>query len=109
MTRWDWSVRHPVLRLSFGAGHFQGPGDLRTEVTDRLKAMEDDAAITDRPDSAPARFGHLIKTVHQRTGQRVTVLIDEYDKPILDALGAPEVARANRDYLRGLYAVIKDS
>ena len=106
--RWDWSVRHPVLHLSFGAGHFQGPGDLRTEVTDRLKAMEDDAAITDRPDSAPARFGQLIKTVHERTGQRVAVLIDEYDKPILDALEAPEVARANRDYLRGLYAVIKD-
>ena len=37
------------------------------------------------------------------------VLVDEYDKPILDALEAPEVARANRDYLRGLYGVIKDS
>ena len=36
------------------------------------------------------------------------VLIDEYDKPILDALEAPEVARADRDCLRGLYAVIKD-
>ena len=107
--RWDWSMHHPVLRLSFGAGHFQGLGDLRTEVMDRLKAMEDDAAITDRPDSAPARFGHLIKTLHGRTGQRVAVLVDEYDKPILDALDTPEVARANRDYLRGLYAVIKDS
>ena len=107
--RWDWSVRHPVLRLSFGSGHFQGPDDLRTEVMDRLKAMEDEAAITTRPDSAPARFRHLIETVHERAGQRVAVLIDEYDKPILDALGAPEIARANRDYLRGLYAVIKDS
>ena len=37
------------------------------------------------------------------------VLVDEYDKPILDALEAPEVARANRDYLRGLYGVIKTS
>ena len=36
------------------------------------------------------------------------MLIDEYDKPMLDALGTPEVARANRDYLRGLYATIKD-
>ena len=36
------------------------------------------------------------------------VLVDEYDKPILDALDTPEVARANRDFLRGLYAVIKD-
>ena len=38
----------------------------------------------------------------------MAVLVDEYDKPILDALDAPEVARANRDYLRGLYGVIKD-
>ena len=107
--RWDWSARHPVLRLSFGSGHFQGPDDLRTEVTDRLKAMEDDAAITTRPDSLPARFRHLIEVLHQRTGRRVVVLIDEYDKPILDALDTPAIARANRDYLRGLYAVIKDS
>ena len=50
----------------------------------------------------------VIRTLHERTGQRVAVLVDEYDKPILDALDVPEVARANRDYLRGLYAVIKD-
>ena len=34
--------------------------------------------------------------------------MDEYDKPILDALSKPEVARANRDFLRGLYGTIKD-
>ena len=44
------------------------------------------------------------------TGQRVAVLVDEYDKPILDTLvEAPALARANRDYLHGLYGVIKDS
>ena len=82
---------------------------MRREVTDRLKAMEDDASITTRPDSVSARFRHLIEVLHRHTGQRVVVLIDEYDKPILDALDTPEVARANRDYLRGLYAVVKDS
>ena len=106
---WDWSVRHPVVRLSFGSGHFQGPDDLRTEVTDRLKAMEDAAGVIARPDSVPARLRHLIEVLHRRTGRRVVVLVDEYDKPILDALGVPDVARANRDFLRGLYAVVKDS
>ena len=106
---WDWSVRHPVLRLDFGPGHFQGPDDLRTEVTDRLNAMEREAAITTRPDSVPGRFGHLIESLHQRTGRQVVVLIDEYDKPILESLDTPDIARANRDYLRGLYAVIKSS
>ena len=107
--RWDWSVRCPVVHLSFGSGHFQRPDDMRTEVTDRLKAMEDAAAITTPPDSVPARFRHLIEVLHRHTGERVVVLIDEYDKPILDALDTPEIARANRDYLRGLYAVVKDS
>ena len=43
--------------------------------------------------------------MHRRTGQRVAVLVDEYDKPILDALDVTDVARANRDFLRGLYAI----
>ena len=107
--RWDWSVRCPVVHLSFGSGHFQGPDDMRREVTDRLKAVEDNASITAHFDSTPARFRHLIEVLHRHTGQRVVVLIDEYDKPILDALDTPAIARANRDYLRGLYAVIKDS
>ena len=107
--RWDWSVRHPVLRLSFGSGNFQGADDLRTEVMDRLEALEDDAAVAARHTSASARLRHLIASLHERTGRRVAVLVDEYDKPILDALNTPEVARANRDFLGGLYAVVKDS
>ena len=108
--RWDWSVRHPVLLLSFGSGHFQGPDDLRAEVMDRLRVMEDGADVTTAyPGSAPARFRHLVETLHERAGQRVVVLVDAYDKPVLDTLDTPEIARANRDYLLGLYAVIKDS
>ena len=106
---WNWSVRHPVLRLSFGSGHFTAPDDLRVEVMDRLEVVEREAGVSPRHASAPARLAHVIRTLHERTGQRVAVLIDEYDKPILDALEVPEVARANRDFLRGLYAVVKDS
>ena len=105
--RWDWSARHPVVRLDFGSGHFQGPDDLRTEVTDRLSLLEDEAGIAAHPDSVPRRFDHVLRTLHAHTGRRVVVLIDEYDKPILDALETPAIARANRDYLRGLYAVLK--
>ena len=49
-----------------------------------------------------------MRTLHRRAGQRVAVLVDVCDKPILDALEEPGIARANRDYLRGLYATIKD-
>ena len=106
--RWDWSVRHPVLRLSFGSGHFKEPGYLHEEVMDQLQILEEESKVVAHHDAAPARFRHLIRTLHQRAGRPVAILVDEYDKPILDALDAPEVARVNRDFLRGLYAVVKD-
>ena len=105
--RWDWSVRHPVLRLDFSSGTYQGPDDLQKEVAAQLNTLEDEAEVVPRDDTASARFRHLMKVLHERTGQGVAVLVDEYDKPILDALDTPEVARANRDLLRGLYSTAK--
>ena len=106
---WDWSVRHPVLRLDFSSGNYQGPDDLQKEVTAQLNALENEAKVSPRDESASARLRHLIKVLHERSGQRVVLLVDEYDKPILDALAVPEVARANRDFLRGLYSTAKFS
>ena len=105
--RWDWSVSRPVLRLDFGSGIYGDPSYLHQEVMAQLDAIESEAEIVARYDIAPARFRHLVQALHRRSGHRVAVLIDEYDKPILDALDTPEVARANRDYLRGLYSTIK--
>ena len=105
--RWDWSVRHPVLRLDFGSGAFHEPGLAAKETLAQLDAIERRNGLDARYDTAPARFRHLIEGLHESTGRRVVVLVDEYDKPILDALEAPEVARANRSFLRGLYSVVK--
>ena len=106
--RWDWSVRHPVVRLSFGAGHFTEPGYLHKNLMAQLDGAEERAGVGSRYDTAPERFGRLLAKLHAHAGERVVVVVDEYDKPILDALDTPEVARANRDFLRGLYAVVKD-
>ena len=105
--QWDWSVVHPVLRLDFSSGNFKEPGDLHKDVMEQLDAIESEVSVRSSYDTARGRFRHLIQMLHQQIGQRVVVLIDEYDKPILDALEVPEVARANRDYLRGLYSTIK--
>ena len=105
---WDWSARHPVLRLSFGGGHFTAPDGLHKAVMAQLDMIAEEAGVESSYDTAPTRFHHIIRQLHRRTGQPVVVLIDEYDKPILDALEEPDTARANRDFLRGLYAVIKD-
>ena len=107
--QWDWSVRHPVLRLSFGSGHFKEPGDLHKDVMEQLDEVERGVPVGSSYDTARGRFRHALKMLHQQTDQRVVVLIDEYDKPILDVLEEPEAARANRDFLRGLYSTIKDS
>ena len=106
---WDWSVRRPVVRLSLGGGAFRGKSDLQPMVADQLEAVETEAAISAGPVRAPdERLRRLIRTLHERTGQRVVVLVDDYERPILDALNVPEVARANRDFLCGFYAVVKE-
>ncbi len=105
---WDWNVRHPVVRLSFGGGSYLEPGHLAAETLIRLADIAEDAGVEAAHNTGPARFRSLLRTLHRRTGQRVAVLVDEYDKPILDTLASPELAKANRDYLRSLYSTIKD-
>ena len=107
--RWDWSVRHPVVRLSFGSGNFKEPGYVEATLMEQLAATERRTGVFSEFATAPGRFASLLEALHDQAGQPVAVLIDEYDKPILDALEVPEIARVNRDFLRGLYAVIKDS
>ena len=105
--RWDWSVCHPVLRLDFSRGNFKEPSQLQEDVAAQLDAMEKRVGVSSDYTGASVRLSQLIEALHERSGQRVVVLVDEYDKPILDALEVPEVARAHRDYLHGLYSTIK--
>ena len=105
--RWDWSVRRPVVRLDFGGGNYKVPGYVETSLMAQLGRIERRSGVDSIHDSGPERFAHLVETLHQHTGQQAAVLVDEYDKPILDALEEPSVARANRDYLQGLYGMMK--
>ena len=82
---------------------------LHKEVMAQLDAVEKETGVESPYDTASARFRHIIQMLHSQAGQRVVILVDEYDKPILDVLDEPEVARANRDFLRGLYSTIKSN
>ena len=106
---WDWSRRHPVLRLSFGSGNFRRPGTLAESATTQLEDIGRRAGVAASGGGAPVRFRRLLEALSERAGRRVVVLVDEYDKPILDALDEPDLAKANRDDLRGLYGTTRRS
>ncbi len=106
---WDWSATHPVARLSFG-GKYNEPGEIEGDIIEQLEAIERQHGLASAPrsDTGPRRLRSILDRLHHATGRQVVVLVDEYDKPILDVLHDPELATANRDYLRGFYGIIKD-
>ena len=107
---WDWSVTHPVVRLSFDR-RYDRPEEIERNIANQLILIEHAAGLEPltSADAAPERLQTLLYHLHHTTGQRVVILVDEYDKPILDALSDPDRARANRDYLRSIYGTIKGS
>lgn len=105
--RWDWSRRYPVIRLSFAEGVLRDRRELDEKIAELLAENEARLGVRGEQRSLSGRFHGLIAAAHEQHGERVVVLVDEYDKPILDNLTDPETARAMRDGLRNLYSVIK--
>jgi hypothetical protein len=108
-THWDWSVKYPVLRLSLGARVAKTPEILAAALDKQLAYLEALHHCPATYSDPPNRLADLIEKVAAQTSQRVVVLIDEYDKPILDNITEPEMARTMRNTLRDLYAVLKDN
>lgn len=108
--KWDWSVKYPVIRISFGSGLMQSRAALEIRIDDILQVNARRLGVPKfSAIDIPGRFAELIRETTRLHGQRVVVLIDEYDKPMLDNITDPETARSLRDTLRNLYSVIKDN
>ncbi|MBE0506729.1 MAG: ATP-binding protein [Marinospirillum sp.] len=107
--QWDWSKKYPVIRLSFGSGVLHSPEALEQMIIEQLNDHAERLSVTFQHESLSGRFSELIRRASEQHQARAVVLIDEYDKPILDNLHQPEQARAMRDGLRNLYSVLKDS
>lgn len=108
--KWDWQPQHPVIRISFADGHLtsreQLDSHIRYQITQHCERW---GIVSERPELIANDFSDLIHRAHQVFGQRAVVLIDEYDKPILDNILLPERARELREGLKNLYSVLKDA
>ncbi|MDX8394559.1 MAG: AAA family ATPase, partial [Mariprofundales bacterium] len=110
--KWDWSRQHPVIHISFGAGMMDSRERLEARLRYLLRSHEEQYELSARKEEdIPGRFTDLIIGLRAKFNQQVVLLIDEYDKPILDNIVSDrdDVAIAVRDTLKGFYAVIKDS
>jgi len=105
--KWDWAKKHPVIRISFAEGRLESRAELDERIRELLDKNQKALGIRCAHTSIPGCFSELIEGAAQKYGHRTVVLVDEYDKPILDNLTDPEVARAMREGLRNLYSVIK--
>jgi len=105
--RWDWSRPFPVIRISFAEGVLRDRGELNEKIGEILAEQQAKLGLSLELTSPSGRLSEMIRMAHESSGERVVVLIDEYDKPILDNLSRPEIAREMREGLRNLYSVIK--
>ena len=105
---WDWGKQYPVIHMSFGGGVLQSRLELETKIHQIIDVYYLEYQIPDKYDDVSGRFNHLLLQVAQKYEQAV-VLVDEYDKPILDNITDEETAIEMREGLKNLYSVIKDN
>jgi len=105
-THWDWSKKYPVVYISFD-GNITTPALLEKKIKSRIKYLAEDYGINLSEDEESLLLEELIVKLHRKYNSKVVVLIDEYDKPILDAIDNRVVATENREKLKNLYGVLK--
>jgi len=105
--RWDWSKTYPVVSISFGIGTLHSRAALDLRVREMLREQQTRLGVQCINTSIAGMFSELVRLTCAKFGQRVVVLVDEYDKPILDNITDPAIAREMRDGLRDLYSVVK--
>ena len=99
----DWARKHPVIRLDMSERGHRSAKELESSLHSFIEEKAEEYNISFIEKSLPGRFGELIRNIHRQTGQQVVVLIDEYDKPIIDNLKNIELACANRTVLHDMY------
>ena len=106
---WDWTRRNPIIHIPFSSLGY-GVSGLEKAISTYLLEIATDAKLELEVGNYVEMFRLLIKKFYERDG-KVVILIDEYDKPIIDYLESENIERGkeNRAILREFYSVIKDS
>lgn len=101
----DWH-QYPVFKIDFNGVNFTEKGNLEATIEYYLANWEKIYGETPREVPMGKRFEQILSLAYQQTGRRAVVLVDEYDKPILDALDTP-LEDANREILKAFYSTFK--
>ncbi len=105
--KWDWSKKYPVIKLDFAGGELQSREDLDVRILNMLRINGERLGVTFASTDLTGKFGDLISGATLKYGQRAVVLVDEYDKPLLDNVQDSQIAREIRSGLKNLYSVLK--
>ena len=105
----DW-IEYPVLRLDLNAALYDSPEALNGILNSHLCRWEERFGDpSPDEDSLPRRFLGVIRRAAAATGRRVVVLVDEYDKPLLQTIGKPELHETYKAILKAFYGVLKSA
>jgi hypothetical protein len=109
--KWNWHKTYPVIRIDFAAGSIEKREDLNQRLyvifEDNQRRLKLDCDLLLEKGDLAGCFQRLIQKAYDKTGQKVVILIDEYDKPILDQIEKPELSAEIREGLKNVYSVMK--
>ena len=103
---WDWEP-YPVLKLDLNIEKYKTPDALDAVIEKTLREWERRYGITPEIDNPSVRFSDIIRTASEKTGKGVVILVDEYDKPLVNNLHNKENFEYCRNRLAALYSNFK--
>lgn len=104
----EWES-HPVLHFDLNTEIYTAADSLEKALGYQLRQYEKEYGVTPESQSVTFRFNALIRQVFEQSRRQVVILVDEYDKPMVDAAGDPMLEHKNRQTLRGFYGVMKSN
>jgi hypothetical protein len=102
----DWT-KHPILHIDLNTEKYENLESLENILNDTLYKWEKVYGTEPSETSLPLRFKGIIRRAYEQTGNRVAIFVDEYDKPMLQAIGNEELQKAFRNTLQAFYGAIK--